>query len=138
MMLHLRMLNPVVLTEVDVASMISQSIAAAMEVHKSMQKPPSDEGKRRGFLGTSVVKVMPRLTNRFSVLETCISENTSDMLHPSSTSDHPETITAMPPTPSSIPITKSDPPSHLYVHSADIHCCIKIPLKLHSVDTGCL
>ena len=43
----------------------------------------------------------------------------------------------MPPTPSVIPTAKSDPLSCIYVRSANFRRCIKLPLKLHSVDTGC-
>jgi hypothetical protein len=39
------------------------------------------------------------------------------------------------PTPT-IPTVKLDPPSHIYVRSADLHQGTKVPLKLCSVDTG--
>ena len=37
------------LTEADLAGMIAQSVAAAMDAHKSSQMPHSDDGKGKGF-----------------------------------------------------------------------------------------
>jgi transposase InsO family protein len=79
---------------------------------------------------------MPRSTNRFSVLETCTLGITSDMLHPLSIPDRTETTPVMPPTPPTIPTLESDPPPRIYVRSADLRHCTKVPLKLRSVDTG--
>ena len=80
---------------------------------------------------------MPHLTNWFSVLENCTVGISSDMLHPPAPSGQTETKPAMSKTPPVIPtVTETTPPPHVYVCSADLHQCTKVPLKIHSVDTG--
>ena len=83
------------------------------------------------------MKDMPRLTNWFSVLENYTVGITSDMLHPPAPSGQTETKPAMSKTPPVIPtISETNPPPPVYVHSTDLCQCTKVPLKIHSVDTG--
>ena len=80
---------------------------------------------------------MPCLTNWFSVLENCTVGITSDMLHPLAPSGQTETKHAMSKTPPVITtVSETDLPPHVYVCSADLHRCTKVPLKICSVDTG--
>ena len=80
---------------------------------------------------------MPCLTNRFSVLENWTVGITSDILHFPAPSGQTETKPAMSKTPPVIPTaSETDPPPHIYVCSADLCRCTKVPLKIHSVDTG--
>src|SRR3979490_881715 len=72
---------------------------------------------------------MPCSTNWFSVLETCTLGITRDMLHPPPIPDQTEIQPAMP--------EKQPPPPHIYVRSADTRRCMRVPLKVQSVDTGC-
>ena len=59
------------------------------------------------------------------------------MLHPPAPSGQTETKPAMSKTPTVIPtISETDPPPHVYVCSADLCQCTKVPLKICSVDTG--
>ena len=83
------------------------------------------------------MKNMPRLTNWFSVLENCTVGITSDMLHPPAPSGQTETKPGMSKTPPVIPTaSETDSPPHIYVCSADLRQCTKVPLKIRSVDTG--
>ena len=79
---------------------------------------------------------MPCSTNRFSVLERCTIGLTSDMLHPIVTSDQTENPQAMPENPLPTPTAQMHSLAHAYVRSADTCHCTRIPLKIHSVDTG--
>ena len=78
---------------------------------------------------------MPCSTNQFSVLEKCTVGITNNMLHPSTPSELTETKPAMSKTTSVIPTTETDLPPHIYVCSADLCQCTKVPLKVFSVDT---
>ena len=73
---------------------------------------------------------MPRSTNPFSALETCTVGITRDMLHTPQITDQTETKPAMSQSP-----PESTQPAY-YVRSTDLRRCTKIPLKVHSVDTG--
>ena len=80
---------------------------------------------------------MPRLTNWFSALENCTVGITSDMLHPPAFSGQTETKPAMSKTPPVIQTaSETDSPPRIYVRSADLRRCTKVPLKIRSVDTG--
>ena len=82
------------------------------------------------------MKDMPCSTNQFSVLERCTIGLTNDMLHPIVTLDRTENSQAMPENPLPTPISQMHSLAYAYIHSADIRCCTRIPLKIHSVDTG--
>ena len=58
------------------------------------------------------------------------------MLHPIVTSDLTENPQAMPENPLPTPTPQMHSLSHAYVCSADTRRCTRIPLKIHSVDTG--
>ena len=59
------------------------------------------------------------------------------MLHPPAPSGQTETNPAMSKTPPVIPIvSETDLPPRVYVCSADLRRCTKVPLKIRSVDTG--
>ena len=79
---------------------------------------------------------MPCSTNWFSILERCTIGLTNDMLHPIITLDWTENPQAMPENPLPTPTAQMHSLAHAYVHSADTHRCTRIPLKIHSVDTG--
>ena len=80
---------------------------------------------------------MPRLTNWFSALENCTVGITSDMLHPPAPPGQTETKPAMSKTLPVIPTaSETDSPPRIYVRSADLRRCTKVPLKIRSVDTG--
>ena len=61
---------------------------------------------------------------------------TSDILHPIVTSDWTETPQAMPDNSSPTSTAQMQSLAHAYVCSADPCHCTRIPLKIHSVDTG--
>ena len=59
------------------------------------------------------------------------------MLHPPAPSGQTETKPAMSKTPPVIPtISETNLTPCVYVRSADLHQCTKVPLKICSVDTG--
>ena len=47
-----------------------------------------------------------------------------------------KTPQTMPENPLPTPTAQMHSLAHAYVHSADTHCCTRIPHKIHSVDTG--
>ena len=58
------------------------------------------------------------------------------MLHPIVTSSRTENPQAMPETPLPTLTAQMHSLAHAYVRSADTRRCTRIPLKIHSVDTG--
>ena len=128
-------LNPVRYCRHDI--WVSSSCLGCLGDLTQQKSAISSRRKWEGFLGSSAVKNMPHLTNQFSVLENCTVGITSDMLHPPAPSGQTETKPTMSKTSPVIPtISETDLPPHVYVHSADLHWCTKVTLKICSVDTG--
>ena len=82
------------------------------------------------------MKGMPCLTNQFSVLEECTVGVTSDMLCSSISSNQTETNLAMPGLVPTLSVLENSDPPWVYIRSADTRCYTKIPIKVHSVNTG--
>src|SRR5882672_9251720 len=73
-----------------------------------------EDGDR--FSGRSMVKPMPRSTNRFLVLETSTVGSTRDMLTPQSPVDEPKTEKAVP----QEPLHQSSSPTPILIHSTTL------------------
>ena len=82
----------------------------------------------RSWFGVTIVT--------YSRSDKCTVGVTSDMLCPSISSNQTETNLAMPGLVPTLLVLENGDPPWVYVHSADTHCCTRILIKIHSVDTG--
>src|SRR5882672_2828180 len=88
--------------------------------------------ERDGFSGRSMVKPMPHLTNKFSVLETSTVGSTRDMLTPQSPVDEPKTEKAMPRESSRQPPDATP----ILIRLSTLRRGTELPLRIHTIGSN--